>query len=179
MSRNCSLLGIAAKKKRSAGVVGSMGDGGGMLSVESMPPPSPIEPTTPADRFFLAAIPRRLQFLLILGVSFTLLTAWRFGWITSLGFAAGALVAYVSFRSLNKAVQSLASRIVDDKEPNPGFSLVNGFFLRYLLAGIVAYVIFTSSSQAFRGFLFGLCTPVAAMLMEAGFEAYAALRRGY
>ena len=49
----------------------------------------------------------------------------------------------------------------------------------YLLAGIVAYVIFTSSSRAFRGFLFGLCTPVAALLMEAGFEAYNALRRGY
>jgi ATP synthase I chain len=144
-----------------------------------MPPPSPIEPTTPADRFFSAAIPRMLRFLLILGMVFTLFTAWRFGLISSLGFAAGTLVAYVSFRSLNKAVQSLASRIVEDKQLNPGFSLVNGFFLRYLLAGIVAYVIFTSSSQAFRGFLFGLCTPVAAMLMEAGFEAYAALRRGY
>jgi hypothetical protein len=144
-----------------------------------MPPPSHIEPVTPADRFFSAAIQRMLRFLLILGAAFTLLAAWRFGWIASLGFAAGALVAYVSFRSLNKAIQSLAGRIVEDKQPDRGFSLVNGFFLRYLLAGVVAYVIFTSSSQAFRGFLFGLCTPVAAMLMEAGFEAYAALRRGY
>jgi hypothetical protein len=144
-----------------------------------MPPPSPIEPATPAERFFSAAIPRMLRFLLILGVAFTLFTAWRFGLISGLGFAAGALTAYVSFRSLNKAVHSLASRVVDEKQPNQGFSLVNGFFLRYLLAGIVAYVIFTSSSQAFRGFLFGLCTPVAAMLMEAGYEAYAALRRGY
>ena len=120
-----------------------------------------------------------LRFIIILGAAFTLYTAWRFGPITGLGFSAGALIAYLSFRSLNKAVQSLACRIVDAKQPAHGFSLVNGFFLRYLLAGIVAYVIFTSSSQAFRGFLFGLCTPVAAMLMEAGLEAYAALRRGY
>jgi len=120
-----------------------------------------------------------LRFLLILGTAFTLFTAWRFGLIVGLGFAAGALIAYLSFRSLNKAVQSLASRIVDAKQPDRGFSLVSGFFLRYLLAGVVSYVIFTSSSQAFRGFLFGLCTPVAAMLMEAGFEAYAAVRRGY
>jgi hypothetical protein len=120
-----------------------------------------------------------LRFLVILGTFFTLFTAWRFGWITGLGFAAGATIAYLSFRSLNKAVHSLASRIVDDEQPDQGFALVNGFFLRYLLAGIVAYVIFTSSSQAFRGFLFGLCLPVAAMLMEAGYEAYAALRRGY
>jgi ATP synthase I chain len=145
----------------------------------SSPPPPPAPTETSADRFFSAAIPRMLRFLLILGAALTLCAAWRFGWIAGLGFAAGALIAYLSFRSLNKAVQSLASRIVDAKQSDRGFSLVNGFFLRYLLAGIVAYVIFTSSSQAFRGFLFGLCTPVAAMVMEAGFEAWSALRRGY
>jgi hypothetical protein len=145
----------------------------------SNPPPPPPEIPTPADRFFSAAIPRMLRSIIILGAAFTLATAWRFGPITGLGFAAGAVIAYLSFRSLNKAVQSLTNRIVEAKQPAHGFSLVNGFFLRYLLAGIVAYVIFTSSSKAFRGFLFGLCTPVAAMLMEAGLEAYAALRRGY
>jgi|SRR5580700_2528128 hypothetical protein len=143
------------------------------------PLPPEAEAATPADRFFTAAIPRMLRFVLVLGAAFSLCAAWRFGWTAALGFAAGALIAYLSFRSLNKAVQSLASRIVDAKQPASGFSLVHGFFLRYLLAGIVAYVIFTSSSQAFHGFLFGLCTPVAAMLMEAAFEVYAALRRGY
>jgi hypothetical protein len=143
------------------------------------PLPPEIEASTSADRFFSSAIPRMLRFVLVLGAAFSLCTAWRFGWIAALGFAAGAFIAYLSFRSLNKAVQSLASRIVDAKRPASGFSLVHGFFLRYLLAGIVAYVIFTSSSQAFRGFLFGLCTPVAAMLMEAAVEVYAALRRGY
>jgi hypothetical protein len=120
-----------------------------------------------------------LRFILILGAGFASVACWQFGLISGIGFAAGAIIAYLSFRSLNEAVQSLASRIVDSGQHASGFSLVRGFFLRYLLAGIVAYVIFTSSSQAFRGFLFGLCTPVAAMLVEAGFEAYAALRRGY
>lgn len=142
------------------------------------PSPTPLA-ETPAERFFSAAIPRMLRFILIFGTGFVLLTSWRFGAVCGIGFAAGVTIAYLSFRSLNKAVQSLASRIVDSGECASGFSLVHGFFLRYLLAGIVAYVIFTSSSQAFRGFLFGLCTPVAAMLAEAGFEAYAALRRGY
>jgi len=132
-----------------------------------------------ADRFFSAAIPRMLRSVLILGAAFTAYAAWKHGRVTAIGFAAGAFIAYLSFRSLNKAVQSLASRIVDSNQPQSGFSLVHGFFLRYLLAGGVAYVIFTSSPQAFRGFLFGLCTPVAAMLMEAGVEAYYALRRGY
>jgi hypothetical protein len=145
----------------------------------SDPQPEDLQPSPAAERFFSAAIPRMLRFVLILGALFTFAAAWRFGPIAGLGFAAGATIAYLSFRSLNKAVQALAARIVDAKEPENGFRLVNGFFLRYLLAGFVAYVIFTSSSQAFRGFLFGLCTPVAAMLMEAGFEAYTAIRRGY
>lgn len=148
----------------------------------SATPPGPSDPpasSPAADRFFSAAIPRMLRFILILGAAFTLAAAWRFGRVTAIGFAAGAFIAYLSFRSLNKAVQALAARIVEAQRPESGFSLVHGFFLRYLLAGAVAYVIFTSSPQAFRGFLFGLCTPVAAMLLEAGFEAYYALRRGY
>lgn len=120
-----------------------------------------------------------LRFVIMLGAVFTVVAAWRFGRIVALGFGAGVLIAYLSFRSLHKAVQALASRIVEAHRPERGYSLVHGFFLRYLLAGIAAYVIFTSSSQAFRGFLFGLGTPVAAMLTEAGFEAYAALRRGF
>jgi ATP synthase I chain len=120
-----------------------------------------------------------LRSMLILGAIFAVLAAWRFGLVVAMGFAAGALIAYFSLHSLNKAVQGLASRIVDAKRPESGYSLVNGFLLRYLLAGIVAYVIFTSSSPAFRGFLFGLCTPVAALLTEAGYEAYCALRWGY
>jgi ATP synthase I chain len=143
------------------------------------PPQISAPAETTAERFFSAAIPRMLRSTLILGAGFALFAAWRFGWVCGTGFAAGAVIAYLSFRSLNKAVLSLASRIVDSGQRASGFSLVNGFFLRYLLAGIVAYVIFTSSSQAFRGFLFGLCTPVAAMLVEAGVEVYAALRRGY
>jgi ATP synthase I chain len=147
--------------------------------VTSVPPPPPALPESAADRFFSAAIHRMLRCLQIIGAIFTVLAVWRFGMITAIGFAAGSFIAYLSFRSLHKAVQALAARVVETHRPEGGFSLVNGFFLRYLLAGIVAYVIFTSSSRAFRGFLFGLCTPVVAMLMEAGVEVYAALRRGY
>jgi hypothetical protein len=150
-------------------------------SVDSTSPePNSSEARNPvADHFFSAAIPRMLRFIVVLALLFAVVVAWRYGATTALGFVAGAAIAYISFRSLNRAVQSLVSRVVASGRPQSAFSLVNGFFLRYLLAGIVAYGIFTSSSKAFRGFLFGLCTPVAAMLMEAGYEAYAALRRGY
>jgi len=142
-------------------------------------PPDSEQTTAASDRFFSSAIPRMMRSVLVLGSALTAVAAWRFGWVVAVGFAAGAFISYLSFRSLHSAVRALASRIVDSHQPERGYSLVNGFFLRYLLAGIVAYVIFTSSSQAFRGFLFGLCTPVVAMLAEAGFEAYTTLRRGY
>jgi len=57
--------------------------------------------------------------------------------------------------------------------------MVARFVLRYLLVALIAYAIFKSSLGVFRGFLFGVCTPVAAMMMEAAYEAYMALRRGY
>ncbi len=132
-----------------------------------------------ADSFFSAAIPRMMHSILILGSLVTIAVLARFGWSVALGFAAGTLTSYSSFRSLYSAVQSLANRVVASGRPEGGFSLVNGFFLRYVLAGIVAYVIFTSSPWAFRGFLSGLCMPVAAMLLEAAYEAYSAVRRGY
>jgi len=142
-------------------------------------PPEVAPPSPEAEHFFASAISRMMRFVLILGGAFTAVAAWRYGWILAIGYAAGALMSYFSFRSLNQAVEKLARRIVDTHHPERGFALVHGFFLRYLLAGAAAYVIFTSSSQAFRGFIFGLCTPVAAMLTEAGFEAYSAVRRGY
>ncbi len=144
-------------------------------------PPMPEAPYASAkqERFFSAAIPRMKRFVLVSGAIFTAITAWQFGAKPALGFAAGAVISYFSFHSLNNAVQALAGRIVDSHRAERGFSLVGGFFTRYLLAGAVAYVIFTSSPQAFRGFLFGLCTPVVALLAEAGVEAYSALRRGY
>jgi len=142
-------------------------------------PPEVAAPSPEAEHFFASAITRMMRFVLVLGAIFTAIAALRYGWILAVGYAAGALMSYFSFRSLNQAVQSLASRIVDSHRAESGLSLVHGFFLRYLLAGAAAYVIFTSSPQAFKGFMFGLCTPVAAMLTEAGVEAYSALRRGY
>jgi hypothetical protein len=146
---------------------------------------SPVEPSesvvieNQANRFFSGAIRRMLRFLLIVGLVFTLVALRRCGLLVGLGFVAGVLVAYLSFYSLSRAVDALAKRVTETNRPTQGPMLVAHFTFRYLLAGIVAYVIFTSSSQVFRGFLFGLCTPVAAMLMEAGCEVYVALRRGY
>jgi len=139
-------------------------------------------PETPAadqrlECFYARAIPRMLRIMLV--ASFLLLVpAFRFyRWLGALGFAAGAAVSYINFVALAHGVEGLAERIVNQHSQEKGGKIVLRFLVRYGLVAAVAYAIFKGSSLAFRGFLWGLCLPVAAMMIEAGFEAYVVFRR--
>jgi hypothetical protein len=136
-------------------------------------------PDPEAERFYAGAIRRILRILLILTVLVPWPIGWRYGIAAATGLLLGAALSWFNFRSLARSVEGLTSRIVEAHSRERGSAIVLRFLLRYVLVGIVAYAIFKGSSQAFRGFLFGLCLPVGAMLCEAGYEAYAALRRGY
>ena len=138
-----------------------------------------LPPNPEAERFYAGAIRRIVRVLLILAVITPFLVAWFYGIAAAAGFFLGALISWINFKSLARSVEALASRIVEAHSRERGGNVVLRFLLRYVLVGIVAYAIFRGSSQAFRGFLFGLCLPVGAMLCEAAWEAYAALRRGY
>jgi hypothetical protein len=113
-------------------------------------------------------------------VSFLLLAPvfWFYGWAGALGFAFGAAVSYVNFRSLKLGVEGLADRIVNRNSQEKGGWIVLRFLVRYGLVAAVAYAIFKGSSLAFRGFLWGLCVPVAALMVEAVWAGYSAFRRG-
>ena len=127
--------------------------------------------------FSARAIPRMLRIMLVTSV-LLLVPAFRFcGWRGAIGFAAGAAVSYINFVALMRGVESLADRIVNQQSQEKGRKIVLRFLVRYGLVALVAYAIFKSSALAFRGFLWGLCVPVAAMMIEAGFEAYAAFRK--
>lgn len=102
---------------------------------------------------------------------------WFYGWLGAIGLAAGAAVSYINFRALAKSVEALADRVVNRRSKEKGRLIVFRFLVRYGLVAIVAYAIFKSSALAFRGFLWGLCLPVVAMMMEAAVEAWAAFRR--
>jgi hypothetical protein len=149
------------------------------VSEPEAPPASAESSASPAEHFYGGATRRILRFLLFLTPLATAIVAWRLGWAYAGGFLAGAVVAWLNFRWLARGVEGLAERIVAAHSRERGFAVVGSFVLRYLLVGGVAYAIFYGSSQAFRGFLIGLCLPVAAMLCEAAYEAQAAIRRGY
>jgi hypothetical protein len=122
-------------------------------------------------------IPRVLRDLLVVSVVLLGPAFWFYGWAGSIGFAFGAAVSYINFRSLTRGVEGLADRIVNRNSREKGARIVLRFVVRYGLVGAAAYAIFKSSSLAFRGFLWGLCVPVGALMAEAAWEGYTAFRR--
>jgi ATP synthase I chain len=122
-------------------------------------------------------IPRVLRNMLVASVLLLGPAFWFYRWAGAIGFAFGAAVSYVNFRSLTLGVEGLADRIVNRNSREKGGRIVLRFVVRYGLVGAAAYAIFTSSSLAFRGFLWGLCVPVAALMAEGVWAGYTAFRR--
>ena len=122
-------------------------------------------------------LPRVLRNMLVASVLLLGPAFWFYRWAGAVGFAFGAVVSYVNFRSLKLGVEGLADRIVNRSSREKGGKIVLRFLVRYGLVGAVAYAIFKSSSLAFRGFLWGLCVPVAALMAEAAWAGYTAFRR--
>jgi len=122
-------------------------------------------------------LPRVLRNIVVFSVLLLGPAFWFYRWAGSVGFVFGAAVSYVNFRSLTRGVEGLTDRIVNRNSREKGGRIVLRFVVRYGLVGVAAYAIFMSSSVAFRGFLWGLCVPVAALMAEAAWEGYTALRR--
>ncbi len=142
-------------------------------------PPQSSAASAAAEQFYSGAIRRVLRILAVFAVALVVPVWLAFGMAPALGFVAGAAASWINFHSLSRGVEGLADRVVNAHSQERGSIVVARFLLRYLLVGIVAYAIFKGSFYAFRGFLAGLCLPVAAILSEAAYEAYAAFRRGY
>jgi hypothetical protein len=122
-------------------------------------------------------IPRVLRNMLVVSVLLIGPAFWFYRWAGSVGFAFGAAVSYVNLRSLSRGVEGLADRVVNRNSREKGGLIVLRFVVRYGLVGAAGYAIFKSSPLAFRGYLWGLCVPVAALMAEAAWEGYAAFRR--
>jgi hypothetical protein len=123
------------------------------------------------------ALSRMFRTMLVVGVALIAPAFWKYHAPGAIGFAAGAAVSCINFRALQRSVEVLADRIVNRQSAEKGGSIVFRFVVRYALVGAAAYAIFNSSALAFRGFLWGLCLPVAGMMIEAAAEVWAAFRK--
>lgn len=144
---------------------------------EESPGPPP-DPNSPAERFYGGAIIRILRGAIVCSVLAAAIGFFVYGARAGIGVLLGAALAYWNFRSLAHAVNALGERIVVGHSREKGSGNVLRFMSRILLVGLAGYAIFLSWPGGLAGFLVGLCMPVPAMLFEAGYEGFAALRRG-
>jgi len=130
------------------------------------------------DGFYSGAYERIIRFMLLLGIGATVAVLVRFGMAVAAGFLAGCAIAFLNFHWLKRVVSALADRATASGERQSSQGVVLRFLLRYFLIGLAAYAILRISRNSLYGLLAGLFLPVGAILMEAIYELYAALRQG-
>jgi hypothetical protein len=132
-----------------------------------------------SEAFYSRVLPRIRRFMLGLAIPMAVLVLLRFGLKIALGFLVGCAIAYVNFYWLKRAVTALADKVTATGECPSSAGVVLRFLGRYLLMAFAAYAIFKISPASLYGLFAGLFLPVAAILCEAGYELYAALRHGF
>ena len=131
--------------------------------------------TAPNDS--IEAVYQRLNFSLALLLAAGVLTFLSLrDWKMSLGFLLGGLIGVFNFVVLKRTVAAVGQVVVEGRATRSVKRQVFKFFFRYLLLAAVLYVIFKSSAVSVYGLFLGLFLPVGAILIEAGYELYSALR---
>ena len=133
-----------------------------------------------ADEFYAGAQARIVRMMIAIACLLTVAIWIRAGYRLGLGFAVGCAIAGLNFYWLTRAVNAFADRVtgsLDAGQQTSGAS-AGRFVLRFSLMALVAYVIFKSSLVSLSGLMAGLFLPVAAILLEAIYETFVALRRG-
>jgi len=141
------------------------------------PPPANCEVDPAAEAFYSGAIGRIVRLMPVLGGIGTVATLIRFGWIYAAGFLLGAAIANLNFYWLKRVVGALGELVEGDRSGVARAALLR-FLLRYGVIIVAAYAILKLSERALFGMIAGLFLPVAAILCEAAYEVYTALRRG-
>jgi hypothetical protein len=94
-------------------------------------------------------------------------------------FAIGGIISLVNFYWLKRTLAALVNAVAIAGKTRSPAGIVFRFVLRYLLIAVAAYAIFKSSEMSMLGLCVGLSLLVGAILMEAVYTLYGALRRGF
>src|ERR1700746_1055902 len=125
----------------------------------------------------IEAVYQRLNFSLGLLLAAGVLTFLSLrDWKMSLGFLLGGLIGVFNFVVLKRTVAAVGQVVAEGRATRSVKRQVFKFFFRYLLLAAVLYVIFKSSAVSVYGLFIGLFLPVGAILIEAIYELYSALR---
>jgi len=129
------------------------------------------------EKYYSSALSRIRTFMLVLAPLFCAAAWLKFGWRAAAGFLLGSIIAYLNFQWLKSGVSVLADKVTNTGKRQSGKATVARFLLRYALLGLAAYAILTSFPASLSGLFAGLFLPVGAIVCEAVYEVYIALRR--
>jgi hypothetical protein len=122
--------------------------------------------TASDSNFYGSAVTRILKFMLWLSCGGTVIEAlWR-GWRWGAGFAVGAGIAWINFLFLKRLTDAIGS--TGGQQPRTRGAVFLGS--RYLILGVIAYVILSFTSISTPAALTGLFVPLAAVFLEIVFE---------
>lgn len=128
------------------------------------------------DEFYAAALRRILRNMAVIGAALVLAAFIKLGFRVATGFAIGCCIAALNFYWIKRIVAILADKITQQQTAKPRGTKLR-FALRYILVGLIVYVIFKSSVASFNALLTGLFLPVPAILAEGAYELLVLLRR--
>jgi hypothetical protein len=122
-------------------------------------------------RIFLTMVALLIAFAPILWV--------KFGGGMALSFAIGGGISLVNFYWLKRTLGALVNAVAVAGKTRSPAGIVLRFVLRYLLIAAASYVIFKSSEMSMYGLCAGLSLPVGAVLIEAVYTVFGALRQRF
>ena len=127
-----------------------------------------------SERALLAQAERRLgRMILFLTPVGAGVAAWGWGGETALAFAVGGALAYLNYRWIVAVVDTLVRSTQAGRVPRRAYVKL---LAPLLLLGAGLYVIFSRSLVSVGGFVGGLLLLVAAVMMEAAYQVYLAVR---
>lgn len=103
----------------------------------------------------------------------------KYGRGMALSFALGGGISLVNFYWLKRTLSAMVEAVAVGGKKRSSAGVLLRFMLRYLLIAVAAYAIFKSSAMSMVGLCAGLSLPVGAVLIEAAYAIYGALRRGF
>ena len=128
------------------------------------------------DDFYFRALQRIRGIMIVLAAAGVITACAYLGWRSAVGLVLGSVIGFLNFYWLEKVVSGIGELTVRSGAPVSTSGIVTRFLLRYFLMAAVAFVILVVSRESLYGLFAGLLLPVAAMLCEAGYEAYKVIR---
>jgi len=102
----------------------------------------------------------------------------KLGRDAALAFIGGCAIALLNFYWLKRAIAALIDRTVSSTRKPSSSGVVLRFLGRYVLIALALYVIFKGSAMSVYGLLGGLSLPVGAVMIEAVYQTFRALKHG-